>query len=649
MAHDVFISYSSADLAAATAVRDTLVAHRVRCWMAPDDIPPGALWASAIVDAITDSKAMVLVFSASSNRSPQVVREIERAANLNLVIIPFRVEDVAYSKSLEYFLSSSHWHDATTPPLQPHLERLAKNLTAQLAALAPDIAPRQTSGPEARTAAGPVHKSVTFMEESDLGDWENVGPYEVRLQAVFDRDEYAGADDPYAYLLLEAEVRRTDSDPALDVPADIALVLDVSKSMRRENRFQLLEAAVRQFFREVGSKERVAIVAFSTEAQAITKFAPADTLRQDVDRLIRRIQAAGEFAERKTNIIPALTQTAEIFRAAGARKDAVRRTYVLTDGGFHDARECGPVLADVRDLRTEIGIYAFGTEVRPDTMKRLLTGQMGGWVKPIADPADITRHFARIAEVNHALVGQEARIVIKFDADVTLGHVWSFRPYERHFGQITKAQNGCDIGFPESDRTYSLLFEVRLPPDAEPRTRVAKAGVVWRNGERQFQRQRAVFAARTPGAGSRVEKIAERVSDRTRAGQAFLILDALRHQLNTAGQLARENARLKVALFERRSDDLIETIQKMIAKLERELGKFDLDPAAGLDDAAALKADDDDDVFDLSLGQAMIHAADWDSGVAVSASEKRLGAPAGQSSGSDFEISLVLPDEKDED
>ena len=43
---------------------------------------------------------MVLVFSASANDSPQVMREVERAVSKGIPIIPLRIEDVPPSKSM---------------------------------------------------------------------------------------------------------------------------------------------------------------------------------------------------------------------------------------------------------------------------------------------------------------------------------------------------------------------------------------------------------------------------------------------------------------------------------------------------------------------------------------------------------------------
>ncbi len=124
MAHDVFISHSGKDKTVADAVCATLEKGGTRCWIAPRDIVPGTQWGEAIIDAISNCKVMVLVFSSNANESQQIIREVERAVNKGIPIIPFRVEDVDPNKSLEYYISAPHWLDALTPPLEKHIEHL---------------------------------------------------------------------------------------------------------------------------------------------------------------------------------------------------------------------------------------------------------------------------------------------------------------------------------------------------------------------------------------------------------------------------------------------------------------------------------------------------------------------------------------------
>jgi hypothetical protein len=121
MPHDVFISYSPKDKPVADAACAVLEAHKLRCWIAPRDLMPGSDKGEATASAIDQSRVFVLIFSSAANASADVRREVERAVNRGIAVIPVRIEDVTPAKSLEYFISTPHWLDAFTPPLERHL------------------------------------------------------------------------------------------------------------------------------------------------------------------------------------------------------------------------------------------------------------------------------------------------------------------------------------------------------------------------------------------------------------------------------------------------------------------------------------------------------------------------------------------------
>ena len=124
--HDVFISYSAKNKVIADAVTAKLESKRIRTWIAPRDILPSDDWGESIINAIEKSKIFIIILTEDSNQSSQVIREVERAVNMGIPIIPFRVEDVELSKSLQYFLSTTHWLDALTPPLEKHIDKLVE-------------------------------------------------------------------------------------------------------------------------------------------------------------------------------------------------------------------------------------------------------------------------------------------------------------------------------------------------------------------------------------------------------------------------------------------------------------------------------------------------------------------------------------------
>ena len=193
MAREVFVSYSQPDYECAMALVERLERDDIHCWIAPRDIAPSADWAAEIIDAISNARVMVLVFSASSNDSPQVRREVERAVHKQVSILPFRIENVLPSKSLEYFLSAQHWMDAFPPPREAHYARLGAYLKNQL--------PKSESigsatADIARTQPAPILVGTPPLDSAEL----------VRIERLL-----AGYIGPIARHLVKAAASRASS------------------------------------------------------------------------------------------------------------------------------------------------------------------------------------------------------------------------------------------------------------------------------------------------------------------------------------------------------------------------------------------------------------------------------------------------------
>ena len=116
MKYDVFISYSSRDQKVVEAICAYLEQHKVRCFVAYRDIPKGVVWAKAIVEALDESKMMVVVFSEEFNLSDQVDREIELASEDKKPILTFRISDTMFKGAKKYYLKNINWIDAFPNP-----------------------------------------------------------------------------------------------------------------------------------------------------------------------------------------------------------------------------------------------------------------------------------------------------------------------------------------------------------------------------------------------------------------------------------------------------------------------------------------------------------------------------------------------------
>jgi TIR domain len=193
MAREVFVSYSQPDYECAMELVAHVEKQGIDCWIAPRDIAPSADWAAEIIDAIANARVMILVFSASSNDSSQVRREVERAVHKQVSILPFRIENVLPSKSLEYFLSTQHWMDAFPPPREAHYARLCAYLKNQLAK---SESMRSATADTASTQPAPILASAPPLDSAEL----------VRIERLL-----AGYIGPIARHLVKAALTRASN------------------------------------------------------------------------------------------------------------------------------------------------------------------------------------------------------------------------------------------------------------------------------------------------------------------------------------------------------------------------------------------------------------------------------------------------------
>jgi tetratricopeptide (TPR) repeat protein len=108
----IFISYATADRARALEVCEAIERRGIRCWISTRDVPPGANYQEAIVQALRSAQAVVLVFSKAANTSDEIKKELSLASRYRVPVITLRLEDVEPSDAFAYELSTRQWIDA---------------------------------------------------------------------------------------------------------------------------------------------------------------------------------------------------------------------------------------------------------------------------------------------------------------------------------------------------------------------------------------------------------------------------------------------------------------------------------------------------------------------------------------------------------
>lgn len=231
MAHQVFISYASAEHASADEIRTTLAAqHQITCWVDRHNIPPGTDWVARIGTAI------------------------------HIPILPCALEDTP-TPGLDFLLNATQRFNAWPPPVAAHLPRLAEALQG----LMPDTA-----------AAG--RRITLLVRRQAEPDWALAEALEQALQAHghtvwLDRQQRSGL--AWARQ-MEQQVRQ----------AEVALPLLSASAVQAEVLAWMLETASEAAHAQAG-RPRLLPIRVQYDA------ALPETLAQWFDPVQRHLHCAG--------------------------------------------------------------------------------------------------------------------------------------------------------------------------------------------------------------------------------------------------------------------------------------------------------------------------------------------------------------------
>jgi tetratricopeptide (TPR) repeat protein len=108
----VFISYATADRKQALSVCKAIERRGTTCWISTRDVQPGENYQEAIVQAVRNARAVVLVFSEAANNSDEIKKELSLASRYRVPVMALRIADVEPSDAFAYELSTRQWIDA---------------------------------------------------------------------------------------------------------------------------------------------------------------------------------------------------------------------------------------------------------------------------------------------------------------------------------------------------------------------------------------------------------------------------------------------------------------------------------------------------------------------------------------------------------
>lgn len=284
---DVFISHSTQDGHAASAIKQHLHAAGLKCWKAPDDIHPGESWPSAITRALSICRVMVLVWSRNSLASKEVAKELTLAMRNGLTVIPFRIEDVEPTAEWDYHLANTHWMDAFPGDLAPYVEQLASRIHGLL-----------TYGSSADAAV--LGKSAPRGRSTSIKQW-SIAAVAVALAAV---GAVSGAFWFFSALPLEPAVAsKAEPEPPglvsattdeMDALREKAKQAEMEKAKALQEVSAMEKESLRQAAQRAEAEKHLALER-AAQAEAAAREAEQSAQRANVSAVdSRRLPAGGE-------------------------------------------------------------------------------------------------------------------------------------------------------------------------------------------------------------------------------------------------------------------------------------------------------------------------------------------------------------------
>jgi len=130
MGCDIFLSYSRADQALAEQFIKIASEKGLAVWY-DQMIEGGQDWRGRIVDALSTSKALVILFSEHCNDSHQIIKELAIADNLQKHVVPVLIAECEPRGAYLYELASRNWVNLYPSP-ETRLTALIDNLISAL-------------------------------------------------------------------------------------------------------------------------------------------------------------------------------------------------------------------------------------------------------------------------------------------------------------------------------------------------------------------------------------------------------------------------------------------------------------------------------------------------------------------------------------
>ena len=290
-----------------------------------------------------------------------------------------------------------------------------------------------------------------------------------------------GAPSPFTtgprYYLVRFGIKGREISAAERKPAMLIFVVDVSGSMRRENRLGLVKRSLQLLLDQLKPQDQVGLVVYGSRGQVLLE--PTATAAA-IERAIERLVPSGS-----TNAEEGLTLAYDLARTY-RRRGAINRIILCSDGVANVGRT-GPdsILARIQsgvDQGIELTTVGFGMGNYNDVLMEQLADQGDGTYAYVDTLDEARRIFVENLTGTLQTIASDAKVQVEFDPDTV--SLYRLLGYEnRDIADHRFRDDTVDAGEIGAGHEVTALYEIKLQENVAKRDRLATLRLRYRSKE----------------------------------------------------------------------------------------------------------------------------------------------------------------------
>jgi len=273
------------------------------------------------------------------------------------------------------------------------------------------------------------------------------------------------------YHLLRIGVRAWDVSFAERKPANMVFVVDVSGSMSRENRLELVKESLRKLARNLKDGDKVALVIYGSRGRMVSDLT---SNQNEIFNAIEELVPGGS-----TNAEEGLTIAYDLARK-GFEEGKINRIILCSDGvanvGNTGADEILRQVKSDAEKGITLTTMGFGMGNYNDVLMEQLANNGNGNYYYIDTAEEADRVFADGATSLLQVVALDAKIQVEFD-DETVDQFRLLGYENRRLEKEDFQDDTIDAGEVGAGQTVTALYEIRIKDDAKPIDNVANVRI----------------------------------------------------------------------------------------------------------------------------------------------------------------------------